>query len=446
MFLITVCLSCQSHVGYGLGPPHNNNGTLTENNSSDSNNLLATNNSQTLEPGDKRSASPVTKDSRIVNPIVPGADKFGIDMLYPTRMGGEEWFMNMPNPTADSRFNPQDHITKNSDGSWKIKSDKVRMYVSTTTGYNPHQITSESGLNDVASRGFMSTPRDWRDVEITGYVKLNEFSENDNFVWYTRGGKHTDSDPCQGSSYKGNLFYHGETQFAKEQWHVSYAKSPTTTATSSLEGKWIGFKFVMYNGLTPKGNLAVKLENWIDQDADGKGWKKVYEGADAGKWGRTGEECKVRADQILSWRGPLATYRWDFANDVDFKDFSVREITVDNATVKDINYFTGSSTSSNVPEFSNVQPINEQYESVQVAPDALLKGKIIGGNNNNNNNNNVNNLENRSANSGHPPAGESFGQTRITSGNMVYLIWVQGDEDNTDIFLKTSQRWRSNFW
>ena len=33
-----------------------------------------------------------------------------------------------------------------------------------------------------------------------------------------------------------------------------------------------------------------------------------------------------RADQIISWGGPIATFRWDSANDVDFKSMSVREI------------------------------------------------------------------------------------------------------------------------
>ncbi len=186
-------------------------------------------------------------------------DKFGIDMLYPTKNGGQEWFINMANPKSDGRFNPQDMITKNPDGSWKLTSNKVRMYVYTTNGFNPNQFTSVSGQSKVAARGFMSSSQDWRDVEITGYVKLNSFTHNDNFVWFSRGGKHTESDHCQGSAYKGNLFYLGETQFSKEQWHVSYAKSPTTIAASPLKGKWIGFKFVMYNFAQQDGKTAVKL-------------------------------------------------------------------------------------------------------------------------------------------------------------------------------------------
>ena len=29
--------------------------------------------------------------------------------------------------------------------------------------------------------------------------------------------------------------------------------------------------------------------------------------------------AKLSLDQILSWGGPVATFRWDFAFDVDFK-------------------------------------------------------------------------------------------------------------------------------
>jgi hypothetical protein len=43
-------------------------------------------------------------------------------------------------------------------------------------------------------------------------------------------------------------------------------------------------------------------------------------------WGNDGQECGGRPDQIISWGGPLAVFRWDNADDVDIKDFSLREI------------------------------------------------------------------------------------------------------------------------
>ena len=374
-------------------------------------------------------------------PTIPVAtDKFGIQMVYPTKPGGQEWYLNMANPTADGRFNPQDRITKNPDGSWKMRSDKVRMYVYTSNGYNPNQVTSESGLSKVAMRGFMGTPADWKDVEITGYVKLNEFTENDNFVWFSRGGKHTDSDHCQGSAYKGNLFYHGETQFSKEQWHVSYAKSPTVAATSPLEGKWIGFKFVMYNFVTSDGKPAVKLENWIDANADGKNWAKVYEGGDSGKWGRSGAECQVNADQILTWGGPIAAFRWDFAKDVDFRNLSVREITGKNVTGA-IHYFTGTSTSSNVPKFGNSITYSAGTHGENIPLSEAFRNKILPTNLVNNNRSLALDISPppNSNNGGKMASGESYERQQVSSGTNVYVLWVQGDEDNTDLYLKISR-------
>ncbi|HEY9492605.1 MAG TPA: hypothetical protein VIP56_11510, partial [Nitrososphaeraceae archaeon] len=95
-------------------------------------------------------------------------------------------------------------------------------------------------------------------------------------------------------------------------------------------------KFVMYN-LPPKignitmttattANTPVKLENWINENADGKTWKKIDEKTDNGGWGKDGERCGGLPDQIITWGGPIATFRWDGANEVDIKNFSVREI------------------------------------------------------------------------------------------------------------------------
>ena len=336
-----------------------------------------------------------------------------------------------------------------------MKSNQVRMSVYTTNGYNPNQITAYSGQSKLAEQGYMGSTNDWRDIEVTGFVKLNAFTENDNFVWYSRGGKHTDSDHCQGSAYKGNLFYTGQTQFSKEQWHVNYVKSSTISATGPLLGKWIGFKFVMYNYLHQSGVTAVKLENWIDNDADGKNWLKVYEGADAGKWGRSGTECKVRPDQILSWGGPLATFRWDFAPDVDFKNLSVREISGPNGTTDAINYFTGTSKSSDVPYFGDsdgstilnstapVQKTNKNMNNNHNITHSGNVNKIYTPYSNNNKNNKttdpvdftlpyVGNITNSGVTSG------TFDQKTLVEGNNMYVLWVSGDEDNTDVYLKIS--------
>ena len=47
-------------------------------------------------------------------------DRFGITQIYPTKLDGEQWFMNMTDPNHDTQTFPP-HLTKNADGSWKAK-------------------------------------------------------------------------------------------------------------------------------------------------------------------------------------------------------------------------------------------------------------------------------------------------------------------------------------
>jgi len=256
-------------------------------------------------------------------PVGNDKDKFGIRMLYPTKSGGEQWYMRSDHPEKDPQFRPQVPITKNSDGSFKVKESKIRMGVWPSTGNQPEKITTYDE-RELEKKGYMESPNDWRNVEITGYVKFNKGVNYDNFAWYARGGIHTDGKACEGTAYKGQLYYNGKTRFAKEQWFVSYVFSPYKQSMGSMNGKWIGFKTAMYN-VEKNGQVAVKLEIWLDKNNNGN-WEKVYDYIDDGGWGNDGGECGGRPDQIISWGGPLATFRWDNAFDVDIKDFSVREI------------------------------------------------------------------------------------------------------------------------
>jgi hypothetical protein len=271
-------------------------------------------------------------------------DKFGIEKIYPTKTGGEEWFMNMNNINDDKQFFPFGEsdskysnsnlkITKNEDLSWKIKSDnklaKVRMNVYTSEGYHPEGIKTldHSELEDT---GYMQSEKDWKNIEITGYVKLNHNNiplNEGRFTWYNRGGHHTEGEPCEGVAYKGDIFFSGDNRFAKEQWHVSYFFTDIKKNLNPIKDKWIGYKFIVYNleKQSDTSKTVVKMESWLDYNNDGK-WIKINEYTDKGKWGDSGKKCDGKKDQIISWGGPIATFRWDQADDVDFKDFSVREI------------------------------------------------------------------------------------------------------------------------
>ena len=75
-----------------------------------------------------------------------GVDKFAIKEIYPTKTGGEEWFMNMNDPGNDRRIGgegpPTTFVQQNHYGSWKVQSNEVRYGVLTSSGYHPDLITT----------------------------------------------------------------------------------------------------------------------------------------------------------------------------------------------------------------------------------------------------------------------------------------------------------------
>jgi hypothetical protein len=258
------------------------------------------------------------------------ADRFGVEEIYKTSKGGDEWYLD--NRNDDERFDARDDIEQNDDGSWKIQDDQVRMHVYTKSGYDEAKIeTYEQKV--LATKGYMQHKNDWKNVEITGYVKLNEFDEMGYFGWYARGGWHSHEEgqngenaECEGTAYKPRIYYDGRVAAVKELFHnEGYAVTEREDSVVELEkGEWIGIKSIIYN----KGN-GVMQELWIDQDGDGKGFQKVVEHLDDGGWvPDEGEEniCGGDNDQIITWGGPVATFRWDHASDVDVKWLSVREI------------------------------------------------------------------------------------------------------------------------
>jgi hypothetical protein len=255
----------------------------------------------------------------------PDKDVFGVTQLYPTKPGGETWFLK-DDASRDARFDAQNTVTRNADGSWKMKSDKVRMSVFTSTGYDAQRIPTYDP-DVLASRGYMQAPNDWKNVEMTGFLKVNATrDESDNFSWYARGGRHTDSLECEGTSYKGGLHYDGRVRWQKEPWHVSYEQTSYKPGTSALKGRWVGFKSVMRNTVVG-GKPAVKLELWLNENADRVTWKNVYDVTDSGQLGGDTKHCGGAVMGMpLTWGGPIATFRWDSATDVDFKWLSVREL------------------------------------------------------------------------------------------------------------------------
>jgi hypothetical protein len=256
-------------------------------------------------------------------PSGTGVDQFGVTELYPSKEGGEAWAL-ADDATSDPRFDPQVEITRNDDGSWKMTSTKVRMNVMTSTGYDSGKMETQN-RDELAARGYMEAPNDWKNVEITGFVKVNAADDmTDNFAWYARGGRHNDEVPCEGSAYKGDLHYDGTTRWAKESWHVSYDYLEHKPATESLQGRWVGWKVVIRN---VDNDQAVRMESYVNEDGQGQNWKQVYDFTDDGTWAGDLAFCGASNTKApMVWGGPIVTYRWDSATDVDFKWLSVREI------------------------------------------------------------------------------------------------------------------------
>ncbi|MGD1836073.1 MAG: carbohydrate-binding protein [Nitrososphaeraceae archaeon] len=268
-------------------------------------------------------------------------DIFDIKKIYPTKENGQEWYINMDDPLDDNQFRPFDVTNDNfkliqnddSDKSWKLLSKneeaKVRMNVLTSDGYDIDKSDTKKHKK-LAKKEYIQSPEDWKNIEMTAYIKLNNYNidkKDGKFQWFNRGGYHTDSRPCEGAGYKGNLFFNGDVRFAKEQWHVSYVFTDKKNFVDDLEENWIGYKYVVYNIEDPEDEdkIVVKMENWIDKNSDGN-WVKANEYIDSGKWGKKDKKCDGKKDQIITWGGPVSTFRWDYADDVDFKFLSVREI------------------------------------------------------------------------------------------------------------------------
>lgn len=250
-------------------------------------------------------------------------NKFEIKEIYPTKQGGRVWHINMDNPKEDPIFTIVSNIqiTRSGDGSWFIANPAIRMSVITSPGSEP-----------------------WKNVEMTGYVKIdstrtirsffgsnNEESDSTSDIdWRARGGRHNNDVPCEGTALNGGIYVDGTVAWKKEIWHTggyTDARGIEKT-TNSILGRWIGWKVVMYN---INNNQAVKMESYLD-DKNDNNWKKVSDVVDNGGWYAKSSDkifysadCGRPKDYIITNAGPIATFRADNVA-MNFRDLSIREI------------------------------------------------------------------------------------------------------------------------
>src|SRR5919112_2773153 len=249
-------------------------------------------------------------------------DIFGIKKIYPTKQGGREWFMNMTNPKNDPNidFTYDPHLIKQNDSSWKLdKNNKIRINVGTASNLPP-----------------------WKNIEITGYVKVDSFinstddinSTNKNVItdidWVSRTSIHNENLPCAGLSLHGGIYPDGTVAWKKEIWFTGgYTKEKSIPKiTEPILNKWIGWKVIVHN---INNDSAVKMESFLDS-SNSNYWIKVFDITDDGGWFANSSDkvfysanCGRSKDYVVLNSGPIVTFRADNIV-LNFKDFSIREI------------------------------------------------------------------------------------------------------------------------
>jgi len=242
-------------------------------------------------------------------------DDFGIEKIYPTKSGGNEWYVNMDDPDSDPMFRNLPSMTRQSDGSWQVN------------GGTRGQVRMEA---------WSPSNEKWLNVEITMYAKIVGGS-NELLQMYSRGGHHTSSDECLGSAYKARLYGDGEARWVKEVTHPAYTSNRGSMQATNepLEDRWVGFKAVIYN-FVENGRTYVRMESYIDDDVTdsrgnlviGNNWQRASVVEDRGGWSTSSSSfdssCGRARDAILTtgggtstqniaaWRSDDLTWNWKY--------------------------------------------------------------------------------------------------------------------------------------
>jgi hypothetical protein len=140
---------------------------------------------------------------------------------------------------------------------------------------------------------------------------------------------------CPGSFYMGELAMDGRFRWVKSQYWLSAFQQDWISAANVGLGSdltqrprgWFGIKIVIHNVDIGEGRLGVQLQFYVDRN-NSNGWTLVgaSELLDNGGWGSDGQPCGGYKDQIITWGGPLASFKLEGDTGIIFNKLSVREI------------------------------------------------------------------------------------------------------------------------
>lgn len=283
-------------------------------------------------------------------------DAFGYSYKYASKPGGESYTLSL-DPNTDNRFDAELEVLHNADGSYRFTSDdNVDFSVLTSALFNEDDIIDDHGDLDLDSggRGYMMNPKDWRDVEINFHWMVEDFSDEDGWYIHLGGGRHSNPQPyCEGCAYIFKVFFNGDIQILKEQWHnhkvpVPYEDTYTSIPAGDFQGEtgiieraigtpdspqggeirnaWNLMKICRYNIKQNDGSTAVKIEVYMNGNGDKQTWIPLVELLDVHGWGDDDEECNGAPDQVMNWGFPMVKFHWENAENISWFGLVVREI------------------------------------------------------------------------------------------------------------------------
>jgi hypothetical protein len=243
----------------------------------------------------------------LTDEVLAVPDQFGIDQLYSTEDNGPVWFLDNDDPEDDDNF----LMTSAEDIELEEEDSNI------------FKLDAETGTEKHGVRIHADSPDDeWKNVEMTGYFKLEE--GNDQFTLVARQGpSYNDDGGCGAYGYYGMLSAEGDAYFKKKLFHHGGYSDRTAVeenVVDELDDRWVGIKLVVYD----LDDDEVKLELWVDDGNEENNWEKATEYVDDGDWEVSGSDCDRSDDDIIE-DGTRGGFRVD-DSEFEFKNLSIREI------------------------------------------------------------------------------------------------------------------------
>ena len=294
--------------------------------------------------------------------VPPTANYYnGILQLYQHNPAGSRWALEL-NPSQPP-FNSGSQLVPVG-GGWCVNQGSnlanIRNEIAT-----PHFLANRPSLgiggmgpynqDDWRRAGYMDTPQDWKNLEISGLFYTGEGCtkapgtygpESIDFV--LRGGVNqgNGADPmaCQATNY--HIAYSGfvSTQNPPDggvkierdidhtdgycQGCIQGNQLPGANIPFIGLGHVFGLKTVIYNNVA---NTAVRIDSYIDTTGTGSKWQLMYSYIDDGRDGRIDSargplHCLGEHPELpMTWAGPTVSYRIN-AQGVDVRQLTLQEI------------------------------------------------------------------------------------------------------------------------